>query len=34
VPYSKAEFYTYGEVFCGSIELGDMTYTIAATSEE
>jgi hypothetical protein len=34
VPYSKAEFYVYGEVFCGSIEFCDLTYTIAVTSEE
>lgn len=34
VPYSKAEFYIYGEVFCGSIEFGNLTYTIAVTSEE
>jgi len=34
VPYSKADFYIYGEVFCGSIEFGDLMYTIAVTSEE
>lgn len=34
VPYSKVEFYVYGDVFCGSIELCDLTYTIAVTSEE
>jgi hypothetical protein len=34
VPYNKVEFYTYGEVFCGSIEFGDLTYIIAVTSEK
>ncbi|AKB49167.1 hypothetical protein MSKOL_3390 [Methanosarcina sp. Kolksee] len=34
VPYSRAEFYVYGEVFCGSIEFCNLTYTIAVTSEE
>jgi len=34
MPYSKAEFYIYGEVFCGSIECGDLMYTIAVTSDE
>lgn len=34
MPHSKAEFYIYGDVFCGSIEFCDLTYTIAVTSEE
>lgn len=34
VSYSKAEFYVYGEVLCGSIEFCDLMYTIAVTSEE
>lgn len=34
VPYSKVEFYVYGEVFCGSIEICNLMYTIAVTSEE
>jgi hypothetical protein len=33
-PYTKAEFYIYGELFCGSIEFGDLMYVIAVTSEE
>ncbi len=33
-PHSKAEFYIYGEVFCGSIDSGNLTYTIAVTSEK
>jgi len=34
VPYSRAEFYVYGEFFCGSIEFCNLMYTIAVTSEE
>lgn len=34
IPYSKAEFYIYDEVFCGSIEICDLMYTIAVTSEK
>ncbi|AKB53082.1 hypothetical protein A9239_13210 [Methanosarcina sp. A14] len=34
VPYSRAEFYVYGDVFCGSIEFCNLMYTIAVTSEE
>jgi len=33
VPYSRAEFYVYGEVFRGSIEFCNLN-TIAVTSEE